>query len=137
MTGVSLTVNDFINNFIFPGSTYPSHLTPATPASITSIECDVEFPVPPHLTCVHYGQPSEAMPDQPSFMFSSNILQSDARVVGLDRNLVGQEEEHEVTGCSASSISGHQQSESARSPYQSYSQPSCLSAAQSPLSSLV
>ena len=139
-TRASLTVLDITNNFIFPGSTnpHPSSPTPTPqPASTTSVPCNVQFPVPPDPTVVRCGQPSDAMPEQTSFTIRSNYLQPDVRVVGLDKNLVGHGGGHGVTGWSPSSVSGHQQPESATPPCQSYGHPTCLSAAQSAFSTLV
>ena len=133
------TINQITNNFLFPGPTN-HHLTRATPpplASSTSVQYDVQFSVPPYQTSVHYGQPSDTMPENTSFNIRSKSPESEARAGGLDKNLVGHSGEHGVTGCSPSSISGHQQSESARPPYQSYGQPICLSAEQLAFSSLV
>ena len=101
------------------------------------MQYDVQFSVPPYQTSVHYGQPSDTMPENTSFNIRSKSPESEARAGGLDKNLVGHSGEHGVTGCSPSSISGHQQSESARPPYQSYGQPTCLSAEQLAFSSLV
>ena len=138
MTGVSLTVHDIINNFVFPGSTYPHPSSPTSPpATTSSVPYDVQFPVPALPTVVQYDQPSDAMPEPTSVNISSNFLPSDDRVVGLNKNLVGHGEGHGVTGCSPSSVAGHQQSESARPPCQSYGQPNCLSAAQPAFSTLV
>ena len=133
-----LTVQDFINNFVFAGSTnsHPSCPTSPPPASTTSVPYDVQFPVPALPTDVHYDQPSDAMPEPTSLNISSNFSPSDDRVVGLNKNLVGHGEGHGVKGCSPSSVAGHQQSESARPLCQSCGQPHCLSAAQSTFSSI-
>ena len=48
MTGVSLTVHDIINNFVFPGSTNPHPSSPTSPPSpsTNSVPYDVQCPVP-------------------------------------------------------------------------------------------
>ena len=127
-------------HFVLPGPSnlhLSRHEPPPPVASTTCEHYDVQFPVPPNRTVVRYGQLSDAMPEQTCFTICSNFTQSDARAVGLDKNLAGHGVEHGVAGCSPSSVSGHQQSESARPPCQSYAQPNCLSAAQSAFSSLV
>ena len=134
---VSPTINQTTTNFVFPGPTDPylCRAIQLPPASTISVQYDVQFLVPPNQTVVRYGQPSDTMPEHTSC--SNKLLQSDARAVELDKNLVGHGGEHGVTGCSPSSVSGHQQSESAIQPCQSYGQPICLSAEQLAFCSLV
>ena len=140
ITGVTLALNNMINNFVFPGSSNPhqSSPTPPPPASTTSVPYDVKLIVPANPTVVHHNdQPSDAMPKPTSFNICSNFSPSDDCVEGLNKNLVGHGGGHGVTGCSPSSVAGHQQSESARPPCQSYGQPNCISAAQPAFSTLV
>ena len=139
ITGVTLALNNLINNFVFPGSSNPHQSSPTPPpASTTSVPYDVELIVPANQTVVHHReQPSDAMPEPISSYNCSNFSPTDDRVVGLKKNLVGQWEGHGVTGCSPSSVAGHQQSESARPLCQSCGQPHCLSAAQSAFSSII
>jgi hypothetical protein len=139
ITGVTLALNNLINNFVFPGSSNPHQSSPTPPpASTTSVPYDVELIVPANQTVVHHReQPSDAMPEPISSYNCSNFSPTDDRVVGLNKNLVGHGEGHGVTGCSPSSVAGHQQSESARPPCQSCGQPHCLSAAQSAFSSII
>ena len=69
IAGVSPTVNQTTNNFVFPGPTNPylSRAIPPPPASTTSMQYDVQFPVPPNQTVVRYGQPPGTMPEHTSF----------------------------------------------------------------------
>ena len=111
-----LSINNVINNLLFPGSTNPHQSSPTSPppASTTSVQYDGKFPVPAEPTVVHYDQPSDVMPEPTCLNIWSNPSSADVRVVVLNKNLVGHGGEHGVTGCSMSSVSGHQQSESAR-----------------------
>mgnify|MGYP007045178732 CR=1 FL=1 len=110
-------------HFVLPGPSnlhLSRHEPPPPVASTTCEHYDVQFPVPPNRTVVRYGQLSDAMPEQTCFTICSNFTQSDARAVGLDKNLAGHGVGHGVTGCSHSSVAGHQQPELANTPVSLY-----------------
>ena len=117
MNGISGPQNILTNILLFTGSANAQLLSTTIPTTIETTTQPYAVPttVPDETTAVHYNQdqPSDSMPEPTSFNISSNFSQLVDCVGGLCKNLAGHGVGHGVTGCSHSSVAGHQQPESA------------------------